>query len=482
MKLGKFVSTMEDLNIVTEDSDDRTPRHRLEDLQNPQSVPDKVDETGVKVAEYEFPEEFVPDNLSMDSLKQTNESLMTNGDLAAQQIDSLKDSIDIVRESDEVTPLTMRAIKLQLSNVMSVFPETKIEESQYLEEVVTTDSPLVVQATVESLMQGQAQLRPIVIKTLQVAKNIAGFLAKSEDVSMFDDRLESAKRALMRTERNEKDSDDAEQTSTDFHQDRYKELYPKIVKAVQAGYESSEVPGAIGIESEEDSIPETAIIAISRGVEKLPLTTNRALSGSDLGSLVEFINKTGEFQDEAIALFGQMVNHSATGPEGSSLTSMNLNTAANTLIAKIYSNRDDQGNTRFKTYPDGPEVIFTVKERSLVPQTDGATNYGWIEPGDLSDMVLAIQEKVSPALLNLKKKAQVFAQIAGAMENKMGQETSDHVQMDQDPGIELTSAFNKLTNVMKFVNDMVTVSVETALNLVAGLNDIARGVSVIIES
>lgn len=481
MKIGHFVSTMEDLLAVPEDADDKqTPLQRIEGIENPQTAPDAVDPSGVKVAEYEFPEELVPDELNLDLLKQTNESLMTNGDLAAEKIDSLKDSIDIVRESQEVSPMTAHIIGIQLDDVTSVFPETKAEQTRWLEKRLTSDSPLIVEATVESLMQGMESLRPIVTRTLQVASNIASFLEKSEDIHLFDDRLNSAKMALRRTDRNE-NIKDKEEASTDFHQERYRDLYPKIVKAVQAGYTSSEVPSVIGTDNDDDKIPETAIIAISRGVEKLPLSRNRAMTGTDLGSLHEFIKKTTEFQDDAIVVLGQLLQQ-VTSQGGDQLNAMNLSTAADGIIAKILQNRGEDGKTVFRTYADGPEVQFTAQAKSIVPVTDGATNYGWVEPGELSDMVMAIQEKVSPALKNLKTKAAAFGQLASNMEGKIGELFTDRVQMAEAHGVELTSAFNKLTNSLKFINDMVTVSVETTLNLVVGISDIARGVAVIVES
>lgn len=487
MKLGKIVSTMEDLNVAVEQDPAQTsPLEELENAQNPEPpspTPDKVDPSGVKAVEYEFPDEFVPADLNLDLLKQTNESLMTNGDLAAQQIDALKDSIDIVREVNEVTPMTAAVIKTQLANIMSVFPETKLEEKQYLEQHMTSDSPLVVQATVESMLQGMDALRPMVTRTLQAAKNIAGFLQRSEDIAVFDQRLKLANSALTRTERHE-DTEEKEEASTGFHQDRWRDLYPNIVKAVQSGYKSSEVPDVIGTNNEDDRIPETAIIAISRGVEKLPLNVNRAITGLDLGSLVEFLKTTTEMQTQAIEALKQVSGQLQGGDnaEQLSLNAMNLKTAADTIIAGIYKSRDDQGRTAFHTYKDGPSVIFSPDGQSMVPQTDGATNHGWVEPGDLSDMVSAITEKVAPVMKALKEQAIQMGQIATALEGQANQAFSNHVQMGQLQGAELTSAFNKLMVVLKFINDMVTVSVETTLNLVTGLCEISRGVAIIVES
>ena len=141
MKLGNLLN----LEQYSEPARELPALARLDPQDTPNSIQAQLEPTleqpeKQQHSEFEFPDSYVPDELNLNLLKSTNESLAVNGDLAAQKIDLLQDSIDIVREMDEITPIAGASIRAQLRSIESTFPETEQEDVAYLDKVLTSDS------------------------------------------------------------------------------------------------------------------------------------------------------------------------------------------------------------------------------------------------------------------------------------------------------------------------------------------------------
>lgn len=443
-----------------------------------------------------FPDVYVPPELDFSVLKNTNESLVVNGDIASENIDLLQDSIDIVRDMDEITPLAAMSIKAQLQNVTSVFPETTQQDVQYLDNILTSDSPMVVEATVESLMTSMASLRPIAVKSLLVSRNLSKFLKSSIQINDLQKRLQLSKGVLTRTERPVVDTLNNEPNVTHS----YKELYPKIVKAVQNGYAIDEIPSVIGTNTDDKVIATTAIIAIAKGIEKVPLTQSREISGKDIGSLSEFIDATVSIQDNTIELLNKVngsFSQGITNDQQMTQIVADVSSAISDFYTKITvlgkesiqsdaltlsGDRQTDVKIQFTTYANGPQVLVLSDGKTIAPRTYGQESYGIINPSDIPDLVDAIETRLISSFNAMKKRAEDIATLSAGIEKLLMSSFSDKIRMSDIAGATLTAVFNKLLISLKLTNSMMTVSTETVVNFTEAVADISRGIGIIIES
>lgn len=492
MKLGNLLN----LEQYSEPARELPALARLDPQDTPNSIQAQLEPTleqpeKQQHSEFEFPDSYVPDELNLNLLKSTNESLAVNGDLAAQKIDLLQDSIDIVREMDEITPIAGASIRAQLRSIESTFPETEQEDVAYLDKVLTSDSPVKVEGTLEAMINSMASLRPIVNKSLGIARNISQFLQTKVNTEDLLQQLAMAKRVTERTERPVKEG----YLEKPFE---VSAIFPKIIDGIKNGYKPEEIHDIVQPEYEGIKLSQTAIIAISKGISRIPLTNTRDIDGPDLGQLFEFIQTTQKVQDATVGLLSSLVAVNTETNEAMAATAQDINAKVKEFFAFVLTlatkseeptrslsfsdDRTVSNLTVYQVYPDGPMVALEPNGKVLVPYIDNDKCYGFFDPKQLSDLVDAMETKVFPAFAGMTKKARSVSELSSKLEEILGKSMSDKIRMTDIAGSQYQVAFLNLLNALKFVNSLVTVSTEATLNISSAIIDVARGVGILSET
>lgn len=486
MKLGTFISTQESMGRI----DPELPLANID----PKDLPDRALKIMTPNLEKdndhnnsEFPDILIPDVLNIKTLTRTNESLQVNADIASMKLDLIGASLDVVRDGSEFTPMSSKMISSQLNSIYSVFPETKKQDVDYLQTVLTSDQPTVIHQTIESLNKASDGLRSVVLRSLKVGENISKYLQGNEEIARIKENLAGSVSLLKRGERDDSANDDIVDQ---------KKIFPEILKALLNGYEISEIPKAIASSIDESSaISETAISAISKGIIKLPLSKSRELTNTDIGRIVEYLEIVKKSQELIIPVL-ETTAKVVTGEVSDQVLIVGakaIDVSVDKFFSDIKSLSKSDNDTDFNETSNKPLASFSPlpggRVTSLMsnyevsaPDTAGRRSYGYFSPGSLADSTDACITKLIPMISSLAPRSKLIGELCTSIAQSCQSSMSDNLRMSDSAGTNFQLSLKKLLNALKFVNSISTIGIETALNTADAVTELCRGYAILLES
>lgn len=473
MKLGQLVHT----------------RESRDDVSDSEVVSDTAygDKKNISI----FPDISIPDELSFSVLKKTNETLESNSELASDSKRLLLANLESLQVQKVLTPLGAAAIGAQVRNIYSVFPETQEQDIEYLDKIIPSDTPTVVQVTTEALQATADNLNPAIVNSLAAAGNINAFLTQNVNIPKIRKDLQDSKTLIEHTEKLKVEGKD-EYSLVDHNQ-----LFPKILRAVQAGYDPDEITETFERElSEGDSIPDTAIIAIQRGIKKLPLERTREVNGIDIGHLSTFVQSTTSIQELTSKLLQSSSQAMVDNRPGSG-SLMQVTETIKGLIAQFTqevatlaessANKEslpkgdgDDVLAEFCTMPNGRKVVMYKNGDIQFPQVVADRTFGFIIPSQIADSATACLESLVPALINLKKRVEEVSLSSKRAAELISTNLKDNGESPASQAFHDT--VKRLLTVVKFSNTMATLAAEASVQTCQAVLDISRGVGILMET
>ena len=461
MKLGRFIETKESLS--PEDSEG-TPS--------------------------EFPDISIPDTLTSPELTSSNEQLQTTSDLASEQLSLLHASMDVIRDERELSTPATAAISAQLNNTALMFPETGTSKLDAMNKLARGNVPMSV--TLEAMLTVMGKLRPLTLRVLGVTLNLDAFLNRGEEVKRISENIRNCKTLLNRAPR----EGVPKEGQTEYNRFDHTKIYEAIVEALSNGYDLNEITRVISSSQEEASeLPETAIVAIAKGVDKLPLLKQRMMANTDIGSLVKFTKLAGEIQDltiemltPAAKLLSDLQTDAALTAAASSLSAMSLNFIEKVRVLGLKQSDDfNDGKTEhnsvvYQVYPDGRSVVIRANGQVAVPQLPVTRDRGYFKPSALQDSIGLCEEKVLPAVQELAQKSATVATLSKQIGLVVQKSLPDELRLSDTIGVTFQDALSKFINAMKISNTMVTIAAEVSLRTCEAITQLTRGTAVLVET
>lgn len=440
----------------------------------------------------EFPDITTPETLTDKNIESTNESLLFNSELASNQLELLQSSLEVIKDEPVLSTPATHAVAAQLNTASSLFPEVGTHKLEAMNNSIVAKNPPRTAVTLEAMLSVMGKLRPLTMRALSVSANIARFLESGEELKRITEIMKNSQTLLVRGQRDTVHKEG----QSEYNRFDHNAVFKSIIEAIDNGYEISEIYKTISANHKEAAaLPETAVIAIAKGIEKFPLLKSREMSNTDIGSLLKFIAVAKSVQELTIEMLTPMskVTSDLSTDTGLAMATSFLNSASGIFVDGVrklgdrhedtFSDKTTEHNSvTFQVYPDGRSIVIQASGQITIPQLAVERTHGYFSPQILQDSLGLCNDKVLPAIIELTERAKTIADMSAQVGKSVTGSIPDEMRMSDTPGVTFQASLNKFINVMKLSNMFVTIAIETSMRLCDGIIDLSRGTAVLIET
>jgi hypothetical protein len=461
---------------------------------DPQDIPERVLAKMTPTLENEeskddkdkFPEFYVPDTLK--GLMVSNESVDFHTQLSDQTLQYLTETIEQLSNVDQMSPLMVRSVKHQLSNIQDTLGVKTSSVVEYLDKVLTSDGPYNHQVTMENLRKVSASLKTLLLRSLTIPVTTYKKL-ESIGSTITPENLKLAIESIQRSRRLGPNDQSPIDASIDINQ-----IFPKIVEAVDKGYDIDDVKDhVLQTTSRESNLSTVAVTAIVNALRKIPLQTSRYVTSKDFATVKVFMEKAIAVQELETQLLTQISTSIGTGQGGSEAalnTTKIISDAVSQFFAGCVKLADNNPSTMtdsapsyvYNVFTSGKKVILQADGTSASPVTYGQSSYAMFKPSQVHDIYDAYINTLTTMLKNLKEVNKKNAQIANSIIAKLNDPNNQESTADSVVGEAFAAGMAKCSKALKFSSLMAITGISFCEDVEYCIREMCRGMSIISES
>lgn len=491
MKFAQLLVNCESL-ISPHTVDSMSPHEPIQ--ADPQDIPTEalavmtptLEEESESVGGKEFPDTYVPDTIK--GLIRTNESIDYHIQLADKNISLLRETIEQLDGIDQISPLVARSIKTQLSNIQTTLGEDTSSVQKYLDSVLTSDGPYNKQVTMENLQKVSLSLKSLLLKSLSIPINTNKKLI-AIDKKITPQSLDTAIKSIERSKRIGVNDESPIDASIDIAT-----IFPKIVEAVDKGYEIDDIKAHVVQSTKIDSsLSSIAVAAIVNALRKIQLQTSRYISSRDLATVKRFLEKAIAIQELESTLLSSIVSGLGTEVNGDG-SSINLTNNVSSAVSEFFKGCIELADNNpssmvgsnhsyiYNIFTSGKVVVLSSDGTSMSPVTYGQSSYAMFQPSQIHDIYDAYVSVLTPLVNKLKQLNQANAQTATSIMSKINDPENKNTTTDTIVMESLAACMGKCSKALKFSSLMALSGMGFCEDIEYCIREMCRGMAIIAES
>lgn len=491
MKFAQLLVNCESL-ISPHTVDSMKPHEAIQ--ADPQDIPTEalavmtptLEEESEGVEGKEFPDTYVPDTIQ--GLIRTNESIDYHTQLTDKNITLLNETIDQVGEIEQMSPLVVRSISTQLSNIQDTLGEDTSSVQKYLDSVLTSDGPYNKQVTMENLQKVSLSLKPLLLRSLSIPINTHKKLM-AIDEKITPQSLDTAIKSIERSKRIGVNDESPIDASIDIAT-----IFPKIVEAVDKGYDIDDIKSHVMQTTKIDSgLSTVAVTAIVNALRKIQLQTSRYISSRDLATVKRFLEKAVAVQELESSLLSSIAGGLGGEVTGND-SGINLTNSISSAVSEFFKGcvkladnspstmTDSDPSYIYNIFTSGKVVVLSSDGSSMSPVTYGQSSYAMFQPSQIHDIYDAYVSVLTPLVNKLKQLNQTNAQAATAIVNKVNDPNNKDTANDSVVMESLAACMSKCSKALKFSSLMALSGMSFCEDIEYCIREMCRGMAIIAES